>query len=262
MPPLQRPPRSAEEIAEIAILGNTQCHAYVRERGAELAAETLVYVMREANQRQDTTLFQLAATHLLGRPGTGRRWIGGHCEPIVVNLAVLFGFGDRLERRVEFRSQCIRALLRAISAGRDAKGYWEERFGDAFRKSCIDEARRMVAFDARHLLGEDASDEADLNWADGVPDPSSDAEENDALAILASLDGDSRLLNATRALPPRQARAVFLRYFDGFAITGKGADTVANVMGISEAGVHKLLNKAYARLRADPNLRGIWPGKG
>jgi RNA polymerase sigma factor (sigma-70 family) len=258
MSSLDRPEKSAAEIAAIVTLGTTQSHAYVRDHGAELSAETLICIMRGAKQRQDTALFELAGVFLLGRPGSDGRWTGGHCESVLAKLANTFGFRDQLERRVEYRSQCITELMRAIHAGTDKKPYWEERFGDAFRKACIDAARSMVR-DERVALGQDLVGEDDTDWDDGVPDPRTDDANDDALTRLARQDRDSRLLNAVRLLPPRQSQAVLLHYFEERAIAGQSADSVAAVMGISETAVHKHLAKARARLRADTNLLPIWP---
>lgn len=253
---LRRPPKSAAEISELPTLGSTQCAAHVREFGTSFAPETLVYLIREATLRRDTALVEVCARFLIGHRGSGDGWEGGHCEPTISKLSRTRGFhGDR-ELRMAFRSGCLAKLAQALHAGRDAKPYWEERFGHAFKDACIDVARSLRRPRNRDMEaglaqgGEEAVDADDF-------DPKLELFDEAILRRLATSHHMNTLLQAIRALPPRQAHAAFLAWVDGHPIEGVG-DTVASIMGISDRGVYKHLEKARATLSADPGLRAIW----
>ncbi len=258
MRPLQRPEKSAAEIAELPALGTTQCSAHVREHGHAFAPETLVYLMRQATALRNTALFEMCGRFLIGQPTQGGSWSGGHCEPIIASLSRAHGFARDIDLRTAFRAQCLGKAFMAIHAGRDKKPYWEERFGDALWTSCIDVARSLRRPRQKEMeAGLAASDDADIdNFDRGEP-----LLDETILAELAKPHHQAAVLAAVRALSPRQAEAATLRWMEGRHIEGNGHDTVAAIMGITPRAVHAHLDKAFGALRANPTLRHIWQGE-
>lgn len=259
MSSLQRPPKSAAEIDALPPLGTTQCVAYLREHAPAFAPETLVYVMREALRLQDTPLFEMCANVLFGRPGANGRWEGGHCEPTIAKMARSYGLYEDLELRCAFRARCLALLVRAIHAGRDRKAYWEERFGDAFKKVCVDARRSLRSRQTRDMEAGVTDARYDDDELDSEPDPATVSSEDTIISRVASSHRRTELLAAVRDLPPRQARAVFLHYFEERTVEGQGPDSAASIMGISDRAVRLLLAKARATLSANPRLQGLWP---
>ena len=259
MDPLRRPPRSAAEINALPPLGSTQCAAHVREFGQPFAPETLVYLIREATLRRDTALVEVCARFLIGHRSSGDGWEGGHCEPTISKLSRTRGFHRDRELRLAFRSGSLAKLAEALHAGRDAKPYWEERFGHAFKDACIDVARSLRRPRNRDMEAGLAQDGDEAVDADDF-DPKIELFDEAILRSLANSSHMNTLMQAIRALPPRQAQAAFLAWVDGHPLEGDG-DTVASIMGISYRGVYKHLEKARATLSADPVLRAIWFGE-
>ncbi len=258
MSALNRPPRSAAEVAALEALDSTQRLAFVRERGSSLAAETLVYLMRLGYAERDTVLLEMAAKELLGHPDGAGNLKGGHCEPIIGSIARTSFPQNARDRQTEFRQRCLAAALLEIRAGAETKHYWEERFGAAFRTKCIDVRRKLHNEERREVLGSELRDDDEDAWAESVVDPRSDDSVVLALHHLLRTERDAALWQAVNALPPRQREALLLRYREQLPIAGAGPRTICSVMRISEANGHKLLNKALARLRKNPELNSLW----
>lgn len=258
MRPLQRPRKSVAEIEALPALGSTQCSAYVREHGSGFAPETLVFVMREAKRLNDTLMFELAATLLIGREAPAGRWTGGHCEPTISSLSRAYGFWSGYNLRIAFRRECLHALWEAIHAGRELKPYWEERFGHAFKARCIDMARSLERARNRNMEADEALDAEHAVDVDDLADGASEEVEDGIIAEMSRSQDELVVMNAIRALTPRQGMAVTLAWMEGRQIEGEDGDTVSAIMGISPTAVYKLLRKALIPLRANPALRAIW----
>lgn len=260
MRPLQRPDKSAAEIANLPALGSTQCSAYVREHGPKFSPETLVHIMRQACVLKDTPLFEMCGRSLLGRGTSDGNWHGRHCEPVIASLARAYGFACDIELRKAFRAACLAKAFMAIHAGREKRPYWEERFGAAFKAACIDVARSMCRPHAKDMeAGVAANDdeEVDVDRHDrGEP-----LIDEAILAEMARPEHEAAILAAVRGLPRRQMEAAVLRWMEGRQIEGDGDQTVAAIMGITPRAVHAHLGKAFATLRANPTLLRIWQGE-
>lgn len=239
-------------------LDSTEGSEHVRKHGLSYTPESLVYVIREAIDKRNTALVEVSFRFLIGRE-VGAQWEGGHCEGTMVLLARTFGFHLSRELRVAFRSRCLASLSEAIYAGREVKPYWEERFGDAFKKVCIDAARWLSLPRNRDMEagvtgdGDDATDVDNFDFGKPLIDV-------EIVEQLSKPHHQAVVLRAVRALPSRQGQAVMLAWMEGRAIEGQAAGTVAEVMAISPTAVYKLLRKALPILRANSDLQAIWLG--
>ena len=91
---LQRPKRSAEQIAALPPFGSAVREAHVRANGASYEPETLVYLLRESIDRADTALFNHLGHLLIGQID-GRECTGGQCERIIMSVAMSLGATSR-----------------------------------------------------------------------------------------------------------------------------------------------------------------------
>jgi hypothetical protein len=176
-------------------------------------------------------------------------WTGGHCEAIIMSVAVSVGLNSDRGRLDEFRGRVYRAMWMAIQAGAEEKHFWEERFGAALKDKCIELARRLSAERRRQLLSEEDVDDPALRSA--LSDQGRAADHG-----LGALDADA-IARAIDELPDRQRRAAFLTWVEGRQVVGQSEDCVTKMMAISEAAVHKLLSKARATLAAHPVIRDL-----
>ena len=245
---LQRPKRSADQIAALPPFGSAEREEFVRARGASFVPETLVYLLRESAQRADTSLFHLLGTLLVGRID-GDTHTGGHCESIIMSVAVSVGLHRDRTRLQEFRARVYRAMWHAIQAGAEEKHFWEERFGAALKDKCIELARRLSAERRRQLHREVDVDDPEVLPA--LSDRGRAAEHG-----LGAIDAEA-ILRAIDDLPDRQRLAAFLTWTEGRQIASDSADCVTRIMGISETAVHNLLVKARARLAVHPIIREL-----
>jgi DNA-binding CsgD family transcriptional regulator len=257
MRPLQRPANSAAEIEALPPLESTEGSAHVRQHGQSYAPETLVYLMREAIKLRNTMLFEMGYKFLIGEP-RGGRWEGGHCERTIASLARAYGFYTNRDLRLGFRSRCLVSLSEAIYAGRAAKPYWEERFGDAFKKACIDAARSLSLPRNRDMEAGVTRDSDDVIDVDDL-DPEIPLIDAEVAERLSKPHHEAAVLQAVRALPHRQGQAVML-WLEGHPIEGPADDTVAKIMNISPRAVYKHLRNALPTLRALADIRAIWFG--
>jgi hypothetical protein len=177
----------------------------------------------------------------------------------MASLARFYGFNADRELRHAFRSGCLAKLVEALHAGRADKPYWEERFGDAFKKACIDVARSLRLRRNRDMEAGVTDNGDDVIDVDDV-DSGAAAIDVGVLDRITSPQHWHALMGAVRALPERQGHAAFLAWVEGRAIEGEGDGTVAAIMGITPRAVYKHLEKARSTLRANPDLRAIWFG--
>jgi DNA-directed RNA polymerase specialized sigma24 family protein len=245
---LNRPRKSATEIDNLPPPGTTEREAHIRAHGGDFAPETLVFLLRETAAKRDTALFEGCAIALVGHRNPGGRCVGGHCEGIILSMAGACGFRIDRETLNDFRQACHLAMWRAIRSGCSKKPFWEERFGLALKQLCIDEARKM----SRRLDDlERAGNRVELT------EEMADGGQHSAVLDDQLFDRivEQELHAVIRRLPPRQAHAAFLAWVEGRPIGSEDPSSVKNVMGISERAVYSLLNKAKARLVADPQIR-------
>ena len=249
--PLSRPERSAAEIAALPDPASGDLSAYVEKYGADLAPETLVYLLRRLSAPGHEGLRERVARLLVGVPDGKGTFKGGHCEAIIRADARWFGFGDDLESRCEFRAACHQKMWEAIAAGTNAKPFWEERFYSAAKDAAIDVGRAMRRVrETETTLAEVGCDPEEPGI---VPD------DNDLETKLFDRLTDERLSRAIRKLPRGPRLAVWLRWKKGFQVESNDPNeqTVATVLKISGSMVRRHLRTAKALLRQDPDIRDL-----
>jgi DNA-directed RNA polymerase specialized sigma24 family protein len=204
--------------------------------------------MREAIRARRTDLFERCANALIGQIRPDGTWISGHCQGIILAHARSFGLFNDSECLADYRQECLWETMRAIHAGSDKKGFWEERFGLALKQLCIDVGRRLVTRLRRFEWSKERTDPSDDSM-DQVAGPSS--VQDQVLSGIVYQD----LTAAIRRLPPRQALAALLRWVEERPVTSANPGSVTQIMQISEQAVHGLLCKAKAGLQADQEIR-------
>ena len=140
---LQRPERSARQIAALPPFGSAEREAHVRANGASYEPETLVYLLRESIDRADTALFNHLGHLLIGQID-GRECTGGQCERIIMSVAMSLGLHRDDDRLREYRAMVHASMWHAIHAGVQTKHFWEERFGLALKDTSLDIAARLA----------------------------------------------------------------------------------------------------------------------
>src|SRR5690606_30324769 len=130
------------------------------------------------------------------------------------------------------------AMMRMLTYQDRPSSEWTPLFWSILRRRIIDLQRRArfrmgwmrpAAEDPR---GEDAS----IDWADTAPGPAQAQEHGETYA---------RLVEALRALPPRQREAFTLRVLEELDVA-----TTAQVMGCSEGSVKTHLSRARQALNS------------
>ncbi len=240
---LQRPPKSAAEIATLPAIGSTECTLFLRGAGHALEPETLVYVIREAVKIRNTELIEMASLYLAGTVTVAESVSRGkHAERVLWAVgAGRFGFSGDPAMLDEFWKASLDGMWDAILAGRDQKPFWEANFGQALYAKCLDVGRPLYRRWKReapleslpHLQGADLGRE-----------------------ILARL-GEEVILQAIRRLPRSEAQAAMLHWVDGRPIDSPEPGSVRNLMGLSARQVHYLLRNAQRRLAQDPGIRDL-----
>jgi DNA-directed RNA polymerase specialized sigma24 family protein len=245
---LQRPRRSAEEIAALPPVGTTEWEVYVRGKASAFSPETLVRVIRQAAGLRNTALVEWLGHVLRGLPGPDGRWSGGYCDRIILAVAVRRRLHADRQLLHEFRENCHIAMWKAILAGWKKKPFWELRFGLVLKNACIDEARKLIRTLARVLP-------LSPHIADDRPSGSVDEEVWQRIVEEATED-------AVRRLPPDQARVAFLSIVLRLPVESKVYPSVSKTLGITPRWAHELLGRAKASLKADPHLRRFLPREG
>lgn len=248
---LQRPPRSVADIAALPLFGTTACESYVQEHGEGFVPETLVYLLRESITASDTSLFNHCGRLLIGERSEDGRWYGRHCEPIIMTVAADFGLCQDDGTLHEFRTEVHAEVWRAIYAGREAKHFWEERFGAALKDKCIDVARKL----ARRRNRERRHERDQLEWESETLAQEADPKcvEDD---VISTID-DRILLQGIRELRPRQREAAFLVWVEGRPVEGNDDGSAAKIMGVTPRAVYKLLAAAKRVLAEHPAIRPL-----
>lgn len=244
---LNRPPKSAIEIAGLPGSGTTDREAYVRANADSFTPETLVHLLRDAAARGNTALFERCAIALTGLVGPGDRRAGGHCEGIILSVAKSRRFHLDPHTLRLYRFRCHEAMWRAVHAGRAKKPFWEERFGRALKQLCIDEARRL----ARERRRERGDDVEFVELTEEAVSLGQETVHDEVWQRLVEQDLEAAILR----LPARQARVAFLTLLERRPVGSADPGSVMNILGVSEREVYFLLGKAKAALALDPEMR-------
>lgn len=233
-----------DEIAGLPEMGSTALYQYLSTRGASLAPETLVYIMRAAVAAHRIDTFEQAGRLLFGLRDEDGNVNGGHCEGVLRAVARKRFFVDQAALYLDYAQRTCDLVLREIRAGWREKPFWEVNFRAAFFRRALQVAKSVrraqvrdlsVPFEEEHL-------------------PCVDVEETER-SILGEVSRQV-LLEVIEAMPARQREAATLAWILGYPKAGRG-DSVASVMSISETAVHNLLTKARARLLDDPRVRAM-----
>ncbi len=238
----QRPPKSAAEIATLPPMGATECVQFLRDAGASLEPETLVFVVREAARIGKTELIQLASIHLVGTTTPSSQGATRtHAERVIMSVARRFGFGREQGVMEEFFNSCLDGMWDAILAGRTKKPFWETSFHKALYGKCVDIARPLYH-----------------RWRKNVPIDSLPAlSVPDVLEQTLALMAKHVILEAIRKLPPPEAQAAMLHWIEGRPVDSPDTGSVMNLMGLSARHVHNILANARRRLAQDPAVRAL-----
>ncbi len=228
--PVARPAKSMAEIERISGLEPTDRRNTIRREARHLTLETLAFLVRECLRVGDTELLETLGAHLLERS-----------RPIAESASQVL----RPEDRKDVHSEANRRMFLSLQSATGAEPtFWEERFGHAFKRCCIDAVRThrtklQKATVSIHDASEDATtpDETDL-----------------ATETAARIDRET-LRQIISELPPREAAAATLRWIEGKKISG--SDSVSEVMGISPRMVHRHLRSAEERLKKIPRVRAL-----
>lgn len=233
-----------DEIADLPEMGSTALYEHLSTRGESLSPETLVHVMRAAAAAHRTDTFDQAGALLFGLQDENGKVSGGHCEKILRACARKRFFVEDVALYLDFSQRVYDLILKEIRAGWEEQPFWEVNFGVAFYRRAIQVAKSIRRAQRRDLT---VPFEEELL-------PCVDAEETERL-ILGEVNHQV-LCDVIEGMPPRQREAATLAWIAGYPKAG-GGDTVASIMGVSEANVHKLLEKARARLMADLRVRAM-----
>jgi RNA polymerase sigma factor (sigma-70 family) len=240
----ERDAKIDDEIADLPEMGSTALYQHLSTRGASLAPETLVHVMRAAAAAHRTDTFDQAGALLFGAPDEKGNTRGGHCEKILRACARKGSFLDNTADYGDFSQRVFDLVLTEIRAEREERSFWEANFRTAFYRRSVQVAISVHRAQRRERTG--PLEEELL--------PSVDHKETE-LVFLGEMNRQI-LCEVIEGMPARQREAATLAWLDGYPKAG-GGDTVASIMDVSEANVHKLLNKAKARLMADPRVRAM-----
>lgn len=246
-----RPPKSEAEIASLPLPGTTEREAHVRAHLRKMSPETLVYLMREAEDRKDTPCYDLCARALIhGEEQLGGRWLGGHCEKIIYPVAMVGGFHLDPEVLKDFRSLCHQALFLAIRDHGPGQRYFEERFLSAFKRLCITVARhehRARKLEQGHLEALEA------HFAAPVGSTRTDSTREE--------EGEALLAAAILALPERQRQVALLVIQEGRPVESVDGPSVASILGLTSRRIRQLLQEARESLVKNAAIRDFLDGR-
>lgn len=237
---LNRPPKSAAEIATLPAFDSTECAQLVRTAGSSFEPETLVYIIREAIRAKRTELVVVAG-ECLATPGTPPGRARTPVDRALTRTARVFGFMKNPALLDEFCKACLDLMWDGILAGREEKPFWEVNFRHTFRAKCIDAGRPLYHRSRRYV-----SIESVPNLTQGDP----------SIVILAQI-GIERILEAISRLPPPEARVAMLHWVEKRPVDSPDPGSVARIVGLSPSHVHNLLRNARARLAGDPAIQDL-----
>ena len=227
---LARPPKSIAEIERLSALGPTDRRDTIRREGRHLTLETLAFLVRECLRDGDTELLETVAAHLLERS-----------RPIAESVSRVLLPEDRKDVRAEANGRMFLSLQAATG---EEPTFWEERFSLAYKHLCIDAVRTH-----RTKL-----EEATVSVHDAFED-TNQLDDTDLSTEVAERIDRETLQQMISELPPREAAAVTLGWFEGKKISGPGS--VSEIMGVSPSMVHRYLRSARERLKKNPRIRAL-----
>ena len=228
--PVARPPKSIAEIERLSALGPTDRKDTIRREGRRLTLETLAFLVRECLRDGDTELLEIVAAHLLESS-----------RAIAESVSQVLPPDDREDVHSEASRRMFVSLQSATS---ETPTFWEERFGHAYKRRCIDVVRAH-----RKKL-----ERATVSVHD-VPEDSSRLDEIDLSTEIAGRIDRDALQQIISELPPREAAAVTLRWIEDKKVSGPGS--VSEIMGISPSMVHRHLRNARERLKKIERVRAL-----
>lgn len=245
---LQRPPKSEAELAKCGALAGHALAAHVRQHGAGFCPETLVYLIRESHTNPDRELVEVCGRCLIGAQLSGQVFGAGHCEPLIRAVGRQFGFAADPDLLKEFRGRCHNMMWRAITAGRAAKPFWEERFFRALRGVCLDVGRSMRNDQTRFVPLMD----------DENPNAFEQGDAGMEADVLSGLD-ESTIRQLIRELPDRMRQAAWLCWVEGYQESSLDPSevTVAMLMQLGDRMVRKYLKRARESLAKHPRIEAM-----
>ena len=192
--------------------------------------ETLAWLVRKGLDDRDPELTETAARHLLKRS-----------RPIAESVSQVL----RPEDRKDVHSEAIRHMFQSLQAATgEEPTFWEERFGRAFKQSCIDAVRRQRK--KLHKATESIHD---------MPEDANSPDDGDLAAEIAERIDLVSLQRIISQLPPLEAAAATLAWIERRKISGP--DSVSEIMRISPSMVHRHLRSAKRRLTKNPRFRAL-----
>ena len=218
------------ETERLSALGPTDRRDAVRMEGRHLTLETLAFLARESLRDGDTELLETVGARLLERS-----------RPIAESASQVL----RPEDRKDVHSEAIRHMFVSLqSATGETPTFWEERFGLAYKQSCIDAVRRRRTKLQKATVS-----------IHGVSDDTSRLDQGNLSTEIAERIDRETLQQIISELPPPEAAAATLRWIERRKVSG--SESVSEVMGISPSMVHRHLRSARERLKKIPRVRAL-----
>lgn len=237
------------------------CRNYVRDLGATLFPETLVWLFR-ASQYRDRDLLEVVMERLLGNPDQSGKFRSSvklviwrdevahwwrELEAFLVGRARRLGFAESSDDTDEFRARSHVHILLHMRAGAERRPFWEVYFSSALRYVVLDvvrEIHRAQDVSVRLSHGMPAADPARLPQGT----LSTDELERRARAFE----------EAMLALPEKERVILELLYLDPPPENGKRTqEEVADILQVTVKTVYNRLRNVRARLKDDPRLAAI-----
>lgn len=253
---IDRPARARQELASVPEGDACARKQHLQEIGHTFSAEALVFLARQACASGDRAMMEICGRLLCGVPLGNGRFAAGHCEPMITSHARHFGVGDDQDARNEFRARCHTALWQAITAGSEAKPFFEERFYSALKALVIDIGRSMIRERKRHRLDHPVTEDGSASDVGASVD-----SELEAVSGIVT----DEIKQAIRKLPDRLRDAAWLAWVQDWRVESKDPNdqrTVAAALNITGRMVRKRLTAATQLLRDDPTVTRIMDDHG
>lgn len=204
----------------------------VNRRGGELRLETLAYLARYAhgNSHHGVELLEAVIRPLLKR-----------VRPIAMSVGTTAG--KTTEDWEDGTQHAVFSMLRDFqSKPTEELTFWEVNLPYIFKRRCIDgvvSCRRKI--DRSSVPLEGVTEDVEVLHA-RLAGPLDQLVVREILSIL----------------PPDEATAARLRWFDGFPVSGHGS--VSELMNVSRKTVHDYLARAKAKVMEDPRFQAWTEG--
>lgn len=212
---------------------------YVQDHGQEVRPEVLVCIYRSALAGGQDALRECVAGFLFGRPDGDGGWIGGHCEHIIRKRAGFLGITANDAALSDFRQRCYVRIIKGVSAAREEKPFWEERFYVAVVGAVMDTVR---------AYGRERDKRDELQEAVNV---SGRAPSGRNVSPVEDL-GHAELLRAIDGLRDPVRRAAQLVWIYGYPVESQDPEVVTAATVLQRTGrtVRNYLQEARSELGA------------